>query len=130
MELGRLIMITALACGPLILLMWFLNLRDRRQSLLLAAVLRQFASPDYRGRIAAEVRCAMFWRRGVVRFYMLAWSCDEIWDAITRLSQVLPPHIRLLVEGTVDPQYPFPVTVETRGRHPVSGLPRPSVATG
>lgn len=129
-QLGGFILIVALTFGPLVILIELLNRRDRRQSLLLAAVLRQFDSPDYRGRVAAQVRCGIFSGSSVVRVSMLAWSRDEIWDAITRLSQVLPPQIRVVVEGTLDPRSPFPFTVETKGWRPLLTPYRPSVAPG
>ncbi|MCI0372096.1 MAG: hypothetical protein L0214_12170 [candidate division NC10 bacterium] len=130
MQLAGLGIFLALTFGPLVALLVLLNVRDRRQSLLLAAVLRQVAFPDYRGRVAAEVRCAMFSRRSVVRFYMLAWSRDEIWDAIARLSRVLSPHVRLVVEGRLDREFPARFTVETTGRHQPCRPCRSSVATG
>jgi hypothetical protein len=93
-------------------------------------VLRQFDSPDYRGRVAAQIRCGIFSPSSVVRVSTLACSRDEIWDAATRLSQVLPPHVQVVVEGTLDSRSPFPFTVETRGRRPLLAPYRPSVASG
>lgn len=122
-------MVFGLAGGPLVGLLVLLNRRDRRESALLGAVLAEFASPEFRGRIATQIRCALLARRSVVRVQMLDGSRDEIWDALMRLARRVPPSVRLVVEGNMDADSPAPFTVETTGRRPLRRLQRPWVAT-
>lgn len=130
MQLGGLLMTIAMTCGPVVGLLGLLNRRDRRESAMLASVLKQFASTNFRGRIAAQVRCALFSRRSVVKVYALAFSREEIWDAIARLSRNLPPRVRLVINATGGPEFPAAVTVETCSSQPGRRPPRTSVATG
>jgi hypothetical protein len=130
MQLGGLLVMIAMTYGPVVGLLGLLNRRDRRESAMLGRVLKQFASPNFRGRIAAEVRCAVFSRRSVVKVNALACSREEIWDAIARLSRSLPPRVRLVIHATGDPDFPGALTVETRGRQPSCRSPRATAATG
>lgn len=118
-------MVFGLTGSPLVVLLILLNRRDRRESALLGAVLAEFASPEFRGRIATQIRCSLLARRIVVRVQMLDGSRDEIWDALMRLARRVPPSVRLVVEGNMDADSPAPFTVETTGRR----LQRPCVAT-
>ncbi|HEV8662517.1 MAG TPA: hypothetical protein VGT06_05145, partial [Candidatus Methylomirabilis sp.] len=74
-------------------------------------------------------RCALFSPRSVVAVDMRACSRDEIWEAVGRLSRRLPPRVRLVVDGTLDPQCPATFTVETTSPLPLRHRSRPSVAT-
>ena len=130
MQLGGLLAMIAMTYGPVVGLLGLLNRRDRRESAILGSVLTQFASPNFRGRIAAEVRCALFSRRSVVKVNALACSREEIWDAIARLSRSLPSRVRLVIHATGDPELPAAFTVEIPGRQPGCRPPRTSVATG
>ncbi len=130
MQLGGLLVVIALTYGPLVALMVLLNLRDRRKSRLHRTVLKQFASRDLRGRVAIQVRCALLSPRSVVAIDMRACSRDEIWEAVGHLSRSLPPCIRLVVDGMVDPQSPATFTVEATSTLPLCHPSRPSVATG
>lgn len=129
MEIAGLLMVLGLTGGPLVGLLFLLNHRDRRESVLRGAVLSEFASPEFRGRIATDVRPALLAGRSVVRVEILGASRDEIWDALMRLALRVPPSIRLVVEGTMDADDPAPFTVETTGRHPLRRPQRPCVAT-
>ncbi len=61
---------------------------------------------------------------------MRACSRDEIWETVGRLSRTLPPSVRLVVDGRVDPEFPATVTVEATGSPPLCHPSRPSVAPG
>ncbi|MCI0371569.1 MAG: hypothetical protein L0214_09330 [candidate division NC10 bacterium] len=130
MQIAGLLMLFGVTGGPLVALLVLLNRRDRRESALLGAVLGEFASPEFRGRLATRVRCALLGRGSVVRLHILGGSRDEVWSALTRLALRVPPSVRLVVEGTMDPDPPAPFTLETTGRHPLRCLHRPSVVTG
>lgn len=130
MQLGGLAGILVLTLGPVVALVELLNLRDRRQLTLLNTVCAQFSAQAVRSDIAVQVHCALFSRRSVVTVDMRACSPDEIWDAIMRLSQRLPPHVRLVVDGTVNRQLPATFTVEATVRPPLCSPSRPSVAIG
>ncbi|MGH7394159.1 MAG: hypothetical protein ACREJF_00955 [Candidatus Methylomirabilales bacterium] len=130
MQVGSLLLVIALTYGPVVGLMALLNLRDRRESAVLGVVLKQLASRDLLGRIAIRIRCALLSPRSVVAIDMRACSRDEIWEAVRRLCQGLPPPARLVVDGRVDPQLPATVTVEATSSPPLCHPRRPSVASG
>jgi hypothetical protein len=119
-EFGGVVIVLSLTLGPVIVLIVLLNLRDRREGALLGAALEPFASRDARGRVAVQVRCAVFSRRSVVTIDMRACSRKEVWNAIARLSESLPPRVRLVVGGTVDRRLPVTFTVESLSRHRLS----------
>lgn len=129
MPLGGLVAMIGLTYGPVVGLMALLNLRDRRQSRLHGSVLTQFGSLALRGRVAIQTRCALLSPRSVVAVDMRACSRDEIWEAVGRLSRSLPPRVRLVVDGTLDPQLPATFTVEATQPLPLRHPSRPSVAT-
>jgi hypothetical protein len=87
--------------GPLALLLGFLHIRDRRQSMLYPTVLRELNSPDLRGRFAVNIRCRPF---GADAVSVELWQCsrEQAWDIIERLSAKLPDHVRLEVDGLAD----------------------------
>jgi len=105
MQLGGVLGVIAMTYGPVVLLLGLLNLRDRRESRLLGAVLNQFAARDFRGRLAVQVRCALLSPRGVVTVALRACSRDEVWEAVARVSRSLPPQVRLVVDGIADPRF-------------------------
>ena len=88
--------------GPLVLLMVFLKLRDQRESILYAVVLKQLNLPDLRGLFAVKIRCRVFSRKDTVIVDL--WSCpkEQMWETIIRLSTHLPPEVRLVVNGVAD----------------------------
>lgn len=130
MAAGGLLIGISVTLGPVVGLMHLLNLRDRRESALQGVVLQKVNSRDLRGLIAFQIRCAFFSRRSLVALDMRACSRDQIWDVITRLSQSLPPRVRLVVDGTGDRHLLATLTVETAARHPRCRPSCPSVATG
>ncbi len=88
--------------GPLVLLMIFLKLRDQRESLLYTVVLKELNSPDLRGLFAVKIRCSVFFRQDTVMIDL--WNCpkERVWDTVLRLSNHVPPEVRLVVNGMVD----------------------------
>ncbi len=129
LQLGEIIVAALLTVGPLLGVMLLLNLRDRRQATLLS-MMWQLTPKDLSDLIAIRVRCAVISRRGAVTVDMLACSREEIWEAITRWSPNLPPHVRLLVNGKVDPGLQASFRIETTCRQPRCCPPRPSVVAG
>lgn len=90
--------------GPLVLLMVFLRLRDQRESILYAVVLKQLNLPDLRGLFAVKIRCRVFSRQDIVIVDL--WNCpkEQVWETIIRLSTHLPSEVRLVVNGMADPR--------------------------
>lgn len=129
MGIAGFLMVFGLTSGPLVGLLFLLNRRDRRESALRGAVLSEFASPEFRGRVATDVRSALLAGPSVVRVEILGGSRDEMWEALMRLALRVPPSVRLVVEGTMHGDYPASFTVETTGRDPLRRPQRPCVAT-
>ncbi|MFQ5520199.1 MAG: hypothetical protein ACE5FK_02275 [Candidatus Methylomirabilia bacterium] len=131
MQLGGVVFTAVLILAPLA---WvgLLNLRERRQSALYGAVIGQFASRDFRGRVAVQIRAPLLLRRGGVKVDVLLRSRDEIWEVIRRLSQipVLSPQIGLELQGTTDRLCLATFTVETVGGQLLWRESQPSLATG
>jgi hypothetical protein len=123
----RLVVSIASVFGPVIVWLILLNLRDRRISQLRLTVSEPLASADLRGRIASQVRCAMFSRRCTVVVDTLDCTHHEVWDIFTRVASRLPPCVRFLVHGAVGQQLAGQLTLETvtkglPARHPRSPL--------
>jgi len=98
--------------GPLVLLMVFLRLRDQRESILYAAVMKQLNLPDLRGLFAVKIRCRVFPRRGIVTVDL--WNCpkEQVWETMIRLSTHLPPEVRLVINGMADSRSPSMLTLK------------------
>ena len=107
-QLGGLVLTVGMTYGPVVALLGLLNLRDRRQSRLLGSVVQELPRGQFGGRLAVQVRSALLSPRSVVTLDMRACLCDEIWQAVARLSRSLPAGVRLVVDGTVDPHCPAP----------------------
>ncbi len=118
----------AITLGPVVALMWLLHLRDGRESLVRLAALKHVSSRETRGLIAIQVRSALLLRRSVVTIDMWACSREQIWDTLARLGRDLPPRVRLIVDGSVDPQLTARFTLETSGRLSLCRPSRTSVA--
>lgn len=88
--------------GPLVLLMVFLKIRDERESVLYTVVLKELNSPDLRGLFAVKIRCSVFSRQDAVMVDL--WNCpkERLWDTVLRLSNHVPPEVRLVVNGMAD----------------------------
>ncbi|MCI0370456.1 MAG: hypothetical protein L0214_03530 [candidate division NC10 bacterium] len=129
MQVGGFVLMVRMTYGPVVALLGLLNLRDHRQSRLLGSVMQWFPPREFGGRLAVQVRCALLSPRSVVTLDMRACSREEIWQAVARLSRSLPPGVRVLVDGTIDPQCPAPVTLAIPGRRPLARPSHPSAVT-
>ena len=107
--------------GPLVLLMVILKLRDQRESILYAVVLKQLNLPDLRGLFAVKIRCRVFSRKDTVIVDL--WSCpkEQVWETIIRLSTHLPPEVRLAVNGMADSRSPSMLTLSVERSIPSAG---------
>jgi hypothetical protein len=130
MDVTRIVLGSAVTFGPVVMLLSLLNRRDRRTSRWRDVVLSQLPWHELRGLVGIQVRSGVLTRRSVVRLDMLACTCDQIWDAVLRLSRVLPPHVRLAVKGTVDRRLTTTFTLATRGKCPLDHRSDPSVVAG
>jgi len=129
MQVGGLALVIGMTYGPVVALLGLLNLRDHRQSRLLGSVMKELRAREFDGRLAVKVRCALLSRRSVVTLDMRTCSRDEMWQALARLSRSLPPTVRVLVDGTIDPRFPAPVTLAIPGRRPLACPSQPSAVT-
>jgi hypothetical protein len=77
-------------------LMGLLNRRDRRQARLLCFVAGQFPGEVLRSDIVIDAHCALLTSRAVVRVDIYHDGGD-VWPAIERLRQTLPPMVGLAV---------------------------------
>lgn len=118
MQVAGLALMVGMTYGPLVALLMLLNLRDHRQLRLLGSVMKELPVREFGGRVAIDVRCALLSRGSVVTLDMRTCSREEIWQAVTRLSRSLPLGARVLVDGTLDPRFPAPVTLAIPGRRP------------
>jgi len=130
LQLGGLLLMVGMTVAPVVVLLGLLNRRDHRESRLLGRVMKALPPRQFGGRLAVHVRCALLSPRSVITLDMQACSRDEIWQAIARLSRSLPPGVRLLVDGTVDPQCPAAVRLAIRSRRPFAGPSHPSAVPG
>jgi hypothetical protein len=130
MEVTRIVLGCAITFGPVVVLLSLLNRRDRRTSQLRDAVLAQLPLYELRGLVGIQVHSGVLTRRSVVRLDMLACTCDQIWDAVLRLSRMLPPHVRLAVNGTVDRRLTTTCSLETRGRCALDRRSESSIVAG
>jgi len=85
--------------GPLIFLIALLHVRDHRKSIIEGIACKELNSPDLRGLVAVNIRCALLSKRCTVGIDM--WNCSDerIWDVIEGLRVNLPSHVRLVVNG-------------------------------
>jgi len=88
-----------------------LNARDRRRDRIVAAVMGACATPGLRGLVAVRVRAPFLSRRTAVVLDMSACGEDEIWQAMRRLSHVLPPNLAVIIDTPLDRTLPVIVTL-------------------
>jgi hypothetical protein len=122
LPLGWLLMLL----GLLALLLELLNLRDRRALALRQAVMTPLALREMRGLVGIQIRSSVFSRRSVVILSLWSSATEQIWDAITRLSQNLPPRVRLVVDWALPGQHTARFELHTTGWPP----PRPTREAG
>lgn len=120
MVVGRVAVVLALTVGIPVIWLMLLNLRDRRQDRILKAALGEVSSRELMGRVAVRVRSGVLSGRSVVMIHILAYSPNEIWEIMTRLSRRLSSDVRLELTGTVGRDFLTTFTVK-----PVSGRPLP-----
>jgi hypothetical protein len=104
-EIGGLVLNLLGSVSPvaaLIGLVVLLNRRDRRQARLLSSAARQFSGEVLRSDIVIDARCALLTKRAEVRVD-IAHDGGEVWPAIERLRQTLPPMVALAVRGAARP---------------------------
>jgi hypothetical protein len=73
-------------------------------------------SEAMRTSVAAEVRSAILTGRTRVRVDLGLSSREEVWEAIGRLRQSLPPSVRLEVDGPIDHRGSARIRVEALAR--------------
>jgi hypothetical protein len=126
----RFVVSVAVIFGPVLVWLILLNLRDRRISQLRLTVSEPLAAADLRGRIAVQVRSAVFSRSNTVIVDALAGTHDEVWDIFIRVASRLPPCVRFLVHGAVGHQFAGQLTLETATRRLPARRARASLVTG
>lgn len=113
MEVVRLTAGLVMIICPVLLMLILLNLRDRRAARLRHVVLGPLALPELRGRIAVQIQCALFSRKGAVTVDVLAATRQEVWDVLTLLAHRLPQDVRLRVRGAVERECAGRLILET-----------------
>jgi len=93
--------VLAVGVGPVGVLIRLLNRRDRREAALFRAACAAFSGEAIRSDVAIRVRGGLVTPRSVVIVDMRACSPAEFWEAMTQLRRLLPPSVRLRVEGTM-----------------------------
>jgi hypothetical protein len=100
-SLAKLIMGLISIGGPLIFLIALLHVRDHRKSIIDGIACKGLNSPDLRGLVAVNTKCALLSKRCTVGIDM--WNCSDerIWDVdvIEGPRVNLPSHVRLVVNG-------------------------------
>jgi hypothetical protein len=96
-SLAKLLMGFIFIGGPLIFLMVLLGVRDHRKLIVEGMVSKELNSPDLRGLVVADTKCALLSKRCRVEVDMRDCSIEQIWDIIERLTVNLPSSVRLVV---------------------------------
>ena len=87
---------------PLVLLLGFLNYRDRQKSFLLGEALGVLNSLDLRGLFTGKVRLGLFtWHRTVIA-EPFDCSTERTWNAIMTISDPFPSQVQLKVNVLAD----------------------------
>ncbi len=87
--------------GPVALLLMYMNVRDRRESLLFTAVILELNRPHLRGYFTVRVRS---WPLFAETVWIRLWDCsrEQTWNVIESISAKLPPDTRIEVNGITD----------------------------
>lgn len=103
--------------GPMALVFVVLQIRDRRESLLFAAVLVELNRPHLRGLFTVKVKSRPIGPDTVV---VDLWNCsrEQVWDVIETLSTKLPSRVRLEVNGITDCRVRSTWRLTVRRTHP------------
>lgn len=123
-RLAHLIVLLAVVVGPLVAWLLLLNRRDRREGRVHTALSRVLHAPDLDERLAVQVRCGVLSPRCVARVYFSALSVGEFWAFGTRLARIVPRHVRLVLDGTIDARAPASVRAEVVNVATLPGAPR------
>jgi hypothetical protein len=129
-SLAKLIMGMIFIGGPLIFLIALLHVRDNRKSIIDGIACKGLNSPDLRGLVAANTKCALLSKRCTVEVDI--WNCsnERIWDVIEGLRANLPSSGRLVVNGIAacSPKAIFLLEIRriTRSGEPPSHLTSPN----
>ena len=123
-RLAHLIVVLVVVVGPLVAWLLLLNRRDRREDRVHTALSPVLHAPDLDERLAVQVRCGVLSARCVARVYFSALSGGELWAFGTRLARIVPRHVRLVLDGTIDARAPASVRAEVVDVATLPGAPR------
>ena len=100
-RLGKLSIGFLCIVGPIALLLAFLQLRNQRESVLFATVIRELNLPDLRGLFTVKVQSRLI---GADTVEIDLWHCsrEQVWSVIEKISTQLPEHVRFQVNGITD----------------------------
>ncbi len=87
--------------GPIALLLWLLNRRDRRARALHGLIVDQFSGEALRSEVVVAVRGGLL-APDRVRVDLRGAPHMPLWETATRLRRVLPARVQLTVEGSTD----------------------------
>ena len=118
-SLLSLVVSCAVAVGPIAVLLWLQNRRDRRAEALLQTVASRLPAETLRSDVALGVACRLLGRGATVRLGLGSAPVARLWETIGRLRRELPAWVRIEVDGQVEalavPAGPVRVTVERTG---------------
>ncbi len=87
--------------GPIALLLWLLNRRDRRARALHGLIVDQFSGEALRSEVVVAVQGGLL-APDRVRVDLRGAPHMPLWETATRLRRVLPARVQLTVEGSTD----------------------------
>ena len=97
-SLGKLAIGFMCILGPFVLLIAFLRTHELREAELSTRVLQELNSPGLRGLFSVMVKSQLI---GGDTVTVDLWGCsrEQVWDLIERLSDRLPAHVLVKVNG-------------------------------
>ena len=116
--LGRLAMGFAYIAAPLLAIILVLKYRDRREAALNTVVLKELNAPELRGLYTVRLKAGVLAGQSVI---IDLWGCsrEQMWEVVSRLSDRLPSHVNLVLNGVSDPVSHTALTLRIERRVPV-----------
>jgi hypothetical protein len=112
--LGGFIVVSA----PVIILLLILNDRDRREATLRGIILDRMNAPNITGLYTLRIRRRLLMGKDTVIINLGDSAKEQIWDTTMHLSLSLPPHVRLIVNGTIDGKRNVGFSLKVNGVNP------------
>ena len=115
---GRLAIGFLAILGPLILLIFSIKLRDKRESMLYDMILKELNTADLRGLFSVRARPRLLSWYDIVIVNMWGCSNRQMWDVAMRMSFKLPPRVWLVMDGLLDQRSKLTVRLKVKRDFP------------